>query len=502
MKLLIKNLGPIKNNTQEIDLSKRFYVFVGVNNSGKTYVSQLLWTIFNDTTIHRFAESQFYKELMELNISEGFLITEQFVRILLKDFADFLKNELISTYNIQKISALLQNINLSFDFDIDEFEERGTTINTPLKTQSGSIEKYLIVDKDIDSFLFTIEIKEIPKSLLEIFSGDEHLKWRKNEHNLVIKNTIIEAIIIILLNNHIHETFFLPASRSFYPAFYSYIYETDRRRREEESKKIFDLLEKQNNNKEPLNLKELRKIGIVRRQYTEPMNQVFESLFSLNLKGEETPYYLDLVKHLSEIMGGDILIKSLEGIAPIELFFKPHKQEIDLPMYLASSCVNQLSLLYLYLKYWVEEKHNFLMIDEPEENLHPTNQILLLKLLIDFANQNNNRVLITTHSPLLANALNNHVYIDILENEYDCDLDYIIEEHDLTYVDSSTSITRDDVDVYFFDGKEILEYNSGYYSIYFRDFQEISSAIEKSAETLTDYIYYMESDEDEGDEDE
>lgn len=132
------------------------------------------------------------------------------------------------------------------------------------------------------------------------------------------------------------------------------------------------------------------------------------------------------------------------------------------------------------------------MMDEPEENLHPKNQILLLDLLIDFATQNENRVLITTHSPVLANALNNYVYLDILKNDHKCDLDDIIEKHDLKYLNSSTSIARKDVGVYFFTGDRIIEYDSGHYSIYFRDFQEVSSAIDKSAETLTDYIYTKE----------
>lgn len=54
MKLIIKNLGPIKNNTQSIDLSKDLLVFVGRNNSAKSYVAQLLWVIFNQDIIHKF----------------------------------------------------------------------------------------------------------------------------------------------------------------------------------------------------------------------------------------------------------------------------------------------------------------------------------------------------------------------------------------------------------------------------------------------------------------
>ena len=45
MKLRVNNLGPIKQG--EIDLSKRFSVFVGYNNSGKTYMSQVVWSLMN-----------------------------------------------------------------------------------------------------------------------------------------------------------------------------------------------------------------------------------------------------------------------------------------------------------------------------------------------------------------------------------------------------------------------------------------------------------------------
>ncbi|OQY50754.1 MAG: hypothetical protein DRR08_02370 [Candidatus Parabeggiatoa sp. nov. 2] len=52
IQLISQNFGPIK--TGKIDLSKRFYIFVGYNNSGKTYVSQLLWSLFSKETIEKF----------------------------------------------------------------------------------------------------------------------------------------------------------------------------------------------------------------------------------------------------------------------------------------------------------------------------------------------------------------------------------------------------------------------------------------------------------------
>ena len=51
------------------------------------------------------------------------------------------------------------------------------------------------------------------------------------------------------------------------------------------------------------------------------------------------------------------------------------------------------------------------------EKAHPENQVKLVDLLIQFAIQKDNKVLVTTHSPLLANAVNNYIYLDVLKNE-------------------------------------------------------------------------------------
>ena len=66
MELIIKNLGPIKGNQQSIDLSKKFFIFLGYNNSGKTYVSQLLWTIFNKDKHIKFIQSTSQRDLLIL----------------------------------------------------------------------------------------------------------------------------------------------------------------------------------------------------------------------------------------------------------------------------------------------------------------------------------------------------------------------------------------------------------------------------------------------------
>ena len=202
--------------------------------------------------------------------------------------------------------------------------------------------------------------------------------------------TLLKSFLFDLLITKNLESFFLPANRSFYPTFYKYIYSVSK-----EEKDRIDNAIRQGKNMDSI-------MALSKRPYTKAMDILTESIYKLNTNGYLTAQskYPDLMGELEEIMGGKIIVKSVEGIASIEFRLKmDNGQELD--MHVSSSTSNQLTTLYLYLKYWAKERDNFLVVDEPEENLHPKNQIKLVNLLMKFANRNNNKVLMTTHSPLI-----------------------------------------------------------------------------------------------------
>lgn len=126
MKLIIKNLGPIKNNTQAIDLSKDFFIFVGQNNSGKSYVSQLLWAIFNQDIIHKFARTNV--EIIDNQIVENINnieVTPELLAVILNRYSSFLQEETKKEiFNIGKNSQILNNIVIRFDYEISELREQ------------------------------------------------------------------------------------------------------------------------------------------------------------------------------------------------------------------------------------------------------------------------------------------------------------------------------------------------------------------------------------------
>jgi predicted ATPase len=226
-----------------------------------------------------------------------------------------------------------------------------------------------------------------------------------------------------------------------------------------------------------------------KRPYAKPLNELFEKIYNFNKENHVTDYYKPFVQRMEQLMGGSITTHRAEGIGMADFLFQINDSNKILPLYMASSSVNQLTLLYLYWKYWAAEEANFLMIDEPEENLHPKNQIKLLEILIDFANCNHNKVLVTTHSPLFAEAVNNYLYLDVLKDKFHADLQQFVEENELKHLNPEVTLPKEKLGVYFFNGNQIIDYADDNYGVFFRDFKAVSDAVEKNGRVLTDFIY-------------
>ncbi len=435
MKLKIKNFGPIQQG--EIDLNKRFYVFVGYNNSGKTYMAQLIWElgrVFRRNGLDGFGKLE-GKKLQEADLQKIVGGYSQFLR----------KEELAKMMTIGKDHFVLSDMELSFEGDLlAEFTERNYKMLYHLEEESLVLEKK---------------------------KGENHLtldgRIAKERRESLCWQLLIESLFSC------EQKFFLPANRSFYPSFYKYLFSTSKM----ELDKINEIM---------LNDHDTDKIkALSKRPYTKAMDELITKMYALNNEVKAKGYYDKLLLGLTEIMGGEIVSRSTEGIAPIEFFLKL-KGDKELDMYLASSASNQLTALFLYLKYWAEESSNFLIIDEPEENLHPHSQLDLLNILLSFVNTNQNRVLISTHSPLITDAVNNYMYLCYLKSE-GVALSKEVQEHPL--LNTQIDLCLEDFGIYFFDGKTIIPYEFGDYGVAFKDFDMERRRVRDLQSQLTDQIY-------------
>ena len=474
MQLIINNLGPIKQG--EIDLSKNFYVFVGYNNSGKTYMSHLFWALFNENTIGQFAKS------VKVTHFEGdsgtFEISQSLLDNLLTQWASFLATNIIpETFNVPKTHGLFnKGFSLAFECRLEEIRSHQRQSVAHIATQNTA--GFITLSKPKGSL--TVNVTE--NRLLANFANHSPI----DEEPKSISAALVEFILSLVLKKT-HSAFFLPSSRLVYLAFYQYFYRLEKEKKQEMSKRFIELLEMKEKG-EPVELDSLS-INAFKGFYTAPMEWLFEKVYRLNEPTSVNSHYEHLTKELATMLGGDIVTKSSLGIAPIEFYLSmSHKQSEELEMYLSSSSVNQLSTLYLYFKYWAKKDHNFLLIDEPEENLHPRHQIALLNVRFDFANDNNNRVLITTHSPLLADMVNNYHYLALLKSKL-VPINPLVKNYPEMNLD--IKLTIENMGIYFFDGSQIQPYQMGNYGVFFEDFYAEIKKTKDISELLTDQIYEL-----------
>jgi hypothetical protein len=118
----------------------------------------------------------------------------------------------------------------------------------------------------------------------------------------------------------------------------------------------------------------------------------------------------ELAKLLKDIVGGDYKV---EGGQIYFTFQKEGKVE-EIPLYIASSTVKSQLDMSFYLKH-LAKKGDILLMDEPEQYLHPTNQRKMARLFVRLIKAGV-KVLVTTHSDYLIKELNNLI---ILGNEFE-----------------------------------------------------------------------------------
>ena len=114
---------------------------------------------------------------------------------------------------------------------------------------------------------------------------------------------------------------------------------------------------------------------------------------------------------------------------------------VTLPIQLSSSIVKTLSSLFIYLKY-TAKKGDLLIIDEPEMNLHPDNQILLARIFAQMVNLGI-KLVISTHSDYIIRELNNLIMLSGVSDDD-------VQSFSKMGYDKSMMLKKEDVAAYMF----------------------------------------------------
>lgn len=386
MKISVENLGTIKKG--EISLDKDLTIFTGENNSGKSYMSYLVYEILQ--TLQRNTSSY--------NNNLAFIVEQADANLI---WGNFTNNKLkFSLYHLTGLIAQFENnltkqiigiflgdiVNKAFNLEISE-----TFLATTAISYLSIKEKLCEVIKNKYKY---IKLQDEDT----IFSNLILLQAEKLPNINEIKGLIISEIIEIIRSSF--RLYFVPAERTAINMFYNDIVKQRALENEE--------LRSGNNIVETLN--KMQQQGKLLPRSPKPITDYIYFCYDFrNYVLKPPTEFADLATELENLLGGGV---GVSGFGDLQ--FQPTKETNQIPLYLSSSLVKSWSGVVIYLRH-LAQKGNILMIDEPEINLHPKSQVLIARFLAKMVNRGI-KIVVSTHSDYILRELSTLI---IANNEFE-----------------------------------------------------------------------------------
>lgn len=400
MRIEFKNFG--QAGTGEISLSD-LTVICGPNSSGKTYTSYAVYAVLKHF-------SDFFDFEIE-NTAFRQLLDGEPAAIDLKKIKDNFKSYLSNASN--NFSEGLDNF---FNAPDDFFSESTFSFNLE-NDEFRDFAEYQVSIKVSKETKLEGEIDPETGILTLAYSHDEELKIPRR----ILSNIISDVIFSALLDDVVPSPFIVTSERTGVALFYKDLdYNTNA---------IISHL-RDSDKIDPIKLIEAR-----RSRYARPIQDNIDSVRDydniskrksyLREAREEYKYVFDA---LNDLLGGGTF-RSSNGQLAFSLRKKPKKSKIIVPLYIASSSVKSLFLVDMYINH-VAQKNQILIIDEPELNLHPDNQVKFARLIARLVNAGV-KVLLTTHSDYIVREINNLVSLSSVGS----DQAHLLEQYSLSSQD-------------------------------------------------------------------
>lgn len=119
----------------------------------------------------------------------------------------------------------------------------------------------------------------------------------------------------------------------------------------------------------------------------------------------------DIISTLESLTGGKYEHRNDEAVFTVNC---KNGEKVSMPLSLSSASNKALFLLDIYVRYYMSP-NSYLIIDEPELNLHPQNQIKMAELLVRMSNFGV-KIIITTHSDYIVKEINNRIMASQIKN--------------------------------------------------------------------------------------
>lgn len=438
-----KNFGPVAEGKVDI---KPLTIFIGPNNSGKSYIAMLISSIletFNPQIIlrdkyrsrlflssRRFSQNidftkldtfpEFYESYNILRKGEEIEIPQTMIKSLLKEIFKYLyevrlSEEIPNAFASENLKELILNGQNNFSLKI---ESNSFSADLKYKKEKMALNNFTFPD-----FKFKIRFNEkkndiriTEESKNEITILIDPLLYEQEKDFLlrILSDTLIEVIDLKLFGSDPKPHFYLPAARSGILQGFKGI--------------IASIL------------KNVTSVAMGKERVDLPKfsGVVTDFLTSFLYLPEEKGPFFDLTREFeNKLIKGDVLIRFLDDYTFPEFFYK--FEDMEIPIHRASSTVSELAPIFIYLKYIVKPG-TILIIEEPEAHLHPKNQRILAEILVHLI-RNSVSVILTTHSEYLLEQFNNFLALNEIEPEK--------RENKYNYT-KETYLTVDDISAYSF----------------------------------------------------
>ncbi|OEJ16137.1 hypothetical protein BFL38_11885 [Brachyspira hampsonii] len=407
-KLIIKNFGKIKE--AEIELSN-FILFVGDNNSGKSYLMTLIYGLMKYST--EIADIMFYDNEFIYGLEEYKYIhdiVDKYVLInenincgkdIFKIFSDTKNNNLLSKNELNIFYNFLNKLLNKYKIEILKF----------IFNDDDNIINLESIYFDYSNYLFDVLI-----TLNHVTINKKNNFMTSFEYKSIDYISLIKNIISSILENTFFDLKFLPTSRTGFLLTYK------------ELSKI--------SNMQQFSIGEKKEKTI----FQKPIIDFINSLIDLSYNYEENEDFKDIIEILeNNILKGKININKETNA----IYYQPNNKDLKVPMHLCSAVITEVAPLYLFLKYY--SILGDLFIEEPELSLHLKLQKQLARVLINLVNKKRN-VIISTHSDTILEHINNMAVLHSMKD--DNKKNQILKDY--SYTENDT-IDIDKIRIYQFD---------------------------------------------------
>lgn len=380
---IIKVKGYGKINEASIEPSD-FMLFVGDNNSGKSYLMSLLWGIENLTQdvllkwdIRSGQKTRTEQMMFDWAKKQLDLILKQEKCIVsIKSIIDKLQAYLNEKVKQNK-NELMKKIFNSRDVVIQELEIKLKVLdNASLYFKHTHNDKIVVVGlKDMD----------MDQKITVVFSNDI-TDTIDSDYWLIITSIYFLLLGIKYDKSGTFETVYLPAARTGFMLTKDIINKVSRR-------SVYNL--DMEDDITP---------------FTRPVNQFLDVINDLSMN-DSRERYSEIAKELEDgMIDGAVHMSTLPNK---EVYYVPSGSCTKLPLRVVSAVVSELSPLILILKHMNRLKMVF--YEEPEMCLHPQLQQKMARVLCRLNHAGLNMI-VTTHSDLILQHINNMIRLSCRED--------------------------------------------------------------------------------------